>query len=534
MGKPSIPTTSTGEPAGARPWWDPARLAARSLFPLVLQVAAFAVFVALMLAGWGRRGVPGRVEQGQLLYTNLATLGFWVLWFMGLVLLFPAIGRLWCTVCPVGGCNDLLARVGLKRSYPRRLQNAVITAGLLLGLTLVAEVFGFNRYPDATAGLLLAVLVGAVVAGLLFRGRVFCRFWCPIGGMAGLHTRLAPAEIGFRDREVCRRCEQKPCYHGGTRWYRLAWGAGQRIFPFRRPGCPAFIFPPEAARTGACIMCTQCFKNCPYDNLRWGVRPPLTGLWKVDTRDRSEALLVIVLTGIVFYRLARFWGGMRDIIDWPAEAVAAAVPAMTPLVFKATKLLVGFALWPLFFFGVLALAVKAASEVSLTPWPAGGGGTAGPRYDLAEIDEKTQTEEETWRRKRHTFWGYLAVYAFAFLPLVGGAYAAFAAIKLNEKLGYLPLALGDPAGVRTWLAISELQIIPAPESLVPLQTVRWLALALVAAGAVASLWSVGRIGGAAYGEGTPAARRGAHAVRAAVLFLSAIMLWCVRIWLFRG
>ncbi|HWR97830.1 MAG TPA: hypothetical protein VN317_05350, partial [Candidatus Methanoperedens sp.] len=86
-------------PAAPRPWWDPARLARHSAFPAVLQAVALGVLLFMIGAGWGLRGVEGVAADGPLLYTNLATLGFWVVWFMALVFLLPAIGRLWCTVC---------------------------------------------------------------------------------------------------------------------------------------------------------------------------------------------------------------------------------------------------------------------------------------------------------------------------------------------------------------------------------------------------------------------------------------------------
>jgi polyferredoxin len=337
MGRTSIPTPSTAEkapPAAApRPWWDPVRLARNSAFPALLQAAALAVLLFMIGAGWGLHGVDGVAVDGALLYTNLATLGFWVVWFMALILLLPAIGRLWCTVCPVGGCNDLAARWGLKRAWPRGMQNYVPMGIMLLGLTLGAEAFSLNRYPDYTAIMLALVLAAAVAAGLVFRGRVFCRYVCPVGGMTGLFSRLAPEEVGNRDPAVCRRCESKACYHGSARRYRLTLPGRTFTFLFPRPGCPAFIFPPEAAGNAACLQCTQCFKNCPYDNLRWGGKPPLAGLWQVRLRDRSEALLVIVLAGIVFYRLARFWSALRDGVEWPAAAIATHISAIGPLGF---------------------------------------------------------------------------------------------------------------------------------------------------------------------------------------------------------
>ena len=248
MGTRSIPTPSTAEqpPATApppRPWWDPVRFARRSVFPALLQAVALGVLLFMIVAGWGLHGVEGIDVEGALMYTNIATFGFWVIWFMALVLLLPLVGRLWCTVCPLGWCNDLAARWGLKRAWPRKLQNLVLMGLLLLGLTLGAEQFSLNRYPDQTALLLAAVLVAATLAGLVFRGRVFCRYLCPVGGMIGLYSRVAPVEIGSANQEVCRRCESKACYYGSTKRYRLALAGRGVEFPLRASRVPGVHLP---------------------------------------------------------------------------------------------------------------------------------------------------------------------------------------------------------------------------------------------------------------------------------------------------
>jgi polyferredoxin len=537
MGKRSTPTPSTAEPAAGearrlRPRWDPARLARRSLFPALLQASALGVLLFMIVAGWGLHGVAGIGVEGALMYTNIATFGFWVVWFMALVLLLPLAGRLWCTVCPVGWCNDLAARCGLKRPWPRRLHNLVLMGLLLLGLTLGAEQFSLNRYPDHTAALLAAVLLAATLAGLVFRGRVFCRYLCPVGGMIGLYARVAPVEIGSADQEICRRCESKACYFGGTRRYRLALGGRNVEFPLRRPGCPAFVYPPEAAANAACLMCTQCFKNCPYDNLRWGVRRPLAGLWLGKMRDRSEALLVAVLTGIVFYRLARFWGPLRTVVEWPAAFAAQHLPFVGPAGFKALKLLAGFLLWPLLFYLLLAALARLASETRLIEVAAGDQETPPPPPTAEGIDEQRREEARRWILTRQTVRGYLATYGVAFLPLLAGAYASFSLIKLNEKLGYLPLVLADPAGIRSYLAMSRIHVLTPPESLVPLGWVRWAAVAAVAVGAACSFWSMGRVGAAVYGAGSRPATRGALVFRVGVAVLAGVMLLCLRRWLF--
>ncbi|HEY5998997.1 MAG TPA: 4Fe-4S binding protein [bacterium] len=522
----SAPAAAAGAKGAGRVWKSP-------FFPAVLQALALGVLGGMIAAGWGRHGVPGGGTV-PLLYTNLATLGFWVLWLMALVLLLPAIGRLWCTVCPVGWCNDLAARAGAGIAYPRRLQNLGIMALLLLGFNMAAEIFGLNRWPDRTAWMLGLVLVAAAGAGAVFRGRVFCRFWCPVGGMVSLGSRLAPVEVASKDQEVCRRCESKACFYGSTRWYRLAWPGRRSVFAHKRPGCPAYIFPPEAAPGPSCLMCTQCLKNCPYDNLRWGGRAWGSGLWREAARDRSEALLIVVLAGLVFYRLARFWAGLREVVEWPAAAVASAIAGAPPAVLKGVLLFTGFLLWPLAFFLALGMIAKLVSEVSVTPLAGPEEAAAAAVYGAAEIDEEARRREGGWSARRHTVWGYIAAYGYAFIPLIMGAYGAFALVKLNEKAAYLPLALRDPAGVQTSVAINQLLVLAAPDSLAPLTAVRWGAVALAAAGLCASLWSAGRIGARSYGAGTPAARRGAAVFRAGALLLGAVLIACIKEWLFRG
>jgi ferredoxin len=541
MGTTSSPTASTAEAGPAAPpqapqpvaGW-PTRLWRSPAFPGVLQAAALGVLVLMIVVGWGRTGLPGGGVAVPLLYTNLAALGFWTLWLMGLILLLPGVGRLWCTVCPVGWCNDLAARAGAKADYPRRLQHLGFMALLLFGFNAAAELWGLNRSPDATAKLLALALGAAVLAGLAWRGRVFCRFWCPVGGMVALTSRLAPVEVAVVDNAVCRRCETKACFFGATRWYRLSWSAWHTVFPHKRPGCPAYLFPPEAAPGPHCLMCTGCIKNCPHDDVRWGWRPVASGLWPAAARDRSEALIVIVMTGLVFHRLARFWGGLRGVVEAPTELVATLLPTLPPLLLKGVNLLCGFVLWPLAFYLVLAAIARAAAQISVAPWPAPGEEPAGLLYDVAEIDREQRGRETGWAARRQTLWGYLAVYGYAFVPLVAGAYAAFALVKLNEKAGYLPLALADPAGMKTSIAINQLRILPGPESLVALAVVRWGALGLAAAGLVVGLWSAGRIGARAYGEGTPAARRGAAVFRVGLLALGILLLLCLRAWLFSG
>jgi hypothetical protein len=73
------------------------------------------------------------------------------------------------------------------------------------------------------------------------------------------------------------------------------------------------------------------------------------------------------------------------------------------------------------------------------------------------------------------------------LPLVLSAHLALAVVKLNAKLGFLPLVLQDPSGVKSFLAINIMQTLSPPGALVPLDILKWLVVALLVAGLVLSI-----------------------------------------------
>ena len=95
--------------------------------------------------------------------------------------------------------------------------------------------------------------------------------------------------------------------------------------------------------------------------------------------------------------------------------------------------------------------------------------------------------------RRLRFWPVIGRQAMALLPLILTAHLILALVKFNAKLGYLPLVLQDPSGVKSYLALSVMRTLPAPGVLITLDVLKWLIAVVLAAGAGASLWACGQV-----------------------------------------
>jgi ferredoxin len=241
----------------------------------------------------------------------------WVIWWGALVLLIlPFAARLWCAACPMPAAGEWLSRralvekanrsFGLGWGWPRRLRNRWLVnisffLVLLFGLVITTR-------PWFTALLIVSLMLAALVIHLLFERRAFCRYVCPIGGFLGLYAMLAPLELRAKDRSICRACTYKACYRGSSE-DSLRSGGGSAY------GCPNFEFIAAMERNTDCILCSECVKACPYDNIALKTRPFFTDLFNSKRWRMDEAWLSLILLGTALVNLATklgHWGWLKD------------------------------------------------------------------------------------------------------------------------------------------------------------------------------------------------------------------------------
>ena len=197
--------------------------------------------------------------------------------------------RIWCAICPVGGLSSLIShKYGLKRKVPsfiRSYGGYLAAAGL--GLIFLSEVvFNMPSSPRATAMLILSIFLPAVILALIYRRRIWCRFFCPLGKLLGFFSRCSPLELRANYNICNNDCKDHSCYVGND----------------YRPGCPVFEAPFVLHNNQECILCGDCIKSCPNQSPVLNLRAPGQELWTFRKPDPIMTLLGPLIMGTQLFR----------------------------------------------------------------------------------------------------------------------------------------------------------------------------------------------------------------------------------------
>jgi hypothetical protein len=174
----------------------------------------------------------------------------------------------------------------IRNRYPALLFFIAVT-WLELGLFITFR-------PDLTAYLALLMILMATVTALVFDRNFFCRYVCFVGAIVGLYSNLAPVEVRTVVKSVCRTCGTKDCFRGNERGY----------------GCPTWEFPASMEKNSNCILCTECLKSCPHENLALNARPFFKDVVEAPQKRTDEGVFIAVLGGLTLFHgvtMIPFW-----------------------------------------------------------------------------------------------------------------------------------------------------------------------------------------------------------------------------------
>ncbi|GEM_PF-361788 len=216
----------------------------------------------------------------------LATRFAWSLGWPALVLSFFFVGRVCCAICPMafagGTVQRLRKREGRIPGWVKKYDAWITLAGFF-AIVWAEEVTSMRTSPRATGILLLAILGGAVLSGLLFPRRTWCRHLCPLGGLAGVCSSSSMLELR-PSLDVCTaKCKDHSCYKGDE----------------HTPGCPMFNHVMFVESNQQCVFCLNCVRSCPNGSPQLNLRMPARELWTNLTARPEVGRFVAMLAGLV-------------------------------------------------------------------------------------------------------------------------------------------------------------------------------------------------------------------------------------------
>jgi polyferredoxin len=287
---------------------------------------------------------------------NFGAVFTWVVWWGAILVSLVIAGRAWCLVCPLGALGEWLQRLspwwrsstgaGLGLRWPRALRGLWLPTALFVGFVFLDSGYGFAASPRMTAGLIVTIALAAAWVGLYFERRAFCRHLCPLTAFLGVSAMVSMLELRPRDAGRCATaCKTKACFRGSA----LAWG------------CPMGEFPGAGMDTNLnCILCTECLKSCPSENLSLRLRAPGHDLHAMRRPRVDGAVAAAVVAGLATVAPLVTVALLPDLRAVLARALpAGAPPNDPPRLVAVALLLVGSAL------GTIALAWGAAAITRL-------------------------------------------------------------------------------------------------------------------------------------------------------------------------
>ena len=325
------------------------------------------LFVAVNLALW--LGPQERAANPML------TL-FWAWWWPLILLSYPLVGRLWCSICPFMVWGQIAQRITpwRKRSWPHgdldRWGAPALAAGFA-AILLWEEVWNLEDTAWLSSCLLLLITAGAVISSTVFEKRFWCRYLCPVGGMNGLFAKLSILELRAEVGTCSGSCSSYACFKGGP-----ADGEG-----LATEGCPLGTHPAHLSDNRNCVLCMTCTQACPNRSVQLRLRPPAADLQRsMQAPDGERGLILVLAGGICLHHWERLLGWLplapASMHEGPLLArlsfatLALALPAAAGVWLHRRWLYAGLPmLWALLLARHLPIGMAEAGTVLPVGWP---------------------------------------------------------------------------------------------------------------------------------------------------------------------
>lgn len=296
---------------------------------LILQVPLAIIAFALIYDGFTG---PDSASQ------NLATVLPWV-HYRGLVILVLLLaGNLFCMGCPFTIPRTLAKKLSISgMRFPKFLRNKWIAIASLFLIFFLYEWLDLWASPALTAWVIIAYFLASFVLEAVFKESVFCKYVCPLGSFNFAYSSASPTQIAVKDHSKCQSCQGKECVNGsfssesiiridkipfidadGTLHYK---DVEVEQNPQGVLGCGTELFPPQMTSNMDCVLCLDCVRACPHDNIGLMTRTPGRELLKDGAWAKrwDMSLFVIILAFLAVVNAFGMVPPVFDLLEWFAE-----------------------------------------------------------------------------------------------------------------------------------------------------------------------------------------------------------------------
>lgn len=396
-------------------------------FPGLIQIIGLIAFFALAFFGF-----TGTTEAYR--FTNITSFWVWCIWWPALVITGFISSRIWCTICPLRYITQKVGHLGWQVKVPASIRkNKLFVIIGFFALHTVIVSYGVHHFSWFTSVYLLSLLGIAFLIGLIFEKDSFCNSFCPLSGFIGAYSKLGTAGLRCSDKDVCKSCRTKACFRA----------------------CPAGICMGAPKEMENCLLCFDCVKECPNDNISFSFHKPLRALWK-SAGTVAHVFIVVLLLGIMFEEFGEEWVVVEHFVNYiPDYLISIGMPET---IFGYKWLTAG---WVTFLFPALIVF-----------------GTAAASFLLA---------------KRDSVMHYAKAYSPALIPLIFTLHLSKMIDTLNTKLGYGKYVLQNPVGNKTIELIANGNIAVSSNALFSTQTEGYVLMGLILTGFVSSLFAIFKI-----------------------------------------
>lgn len=337
--------------------------------------------------------------------TNLPNLIIWSYWWPIIIASAIIFGRYWCTICPMELVTSLFGKFGLRKKPGKFLKSGwLITLLYVMILVLGIHTLEIHRIPQRMAIYMLILFSLAAVTGLIWKKRTFCTYVCPIGHLLGLYSMLSMSKLRVKSSEVCKTCKTKDCVSKANQ------------YNFEGRSCTSELYPPNIQDNRDCILCAQCIKACPKDNISIQKRSIAADLFKDIKLSWSELVFFMIVSSFVIYEILSEWGTSKAILLTLPKLVNQSLDITGPFA-STSKSIILFLLVPFIFFFLLAFL-------------------------------KNQFAKENWETA-------ITQLVMSILPITASMHLLKAFLKTTSRIPYWGNAITDPSGVKTAEAILQ-------------------------------------------------------------------------------